>query len=292
VSHVARIAVLLAVLAAAPSPARASCPACATGTPTLGTPGAEVPFDGRLRFVVSERERDVAYAGVTMREARTDVGASWAPVAALTLTAGAPLVAHWATDGDETFGVGNASCGARLVVLRDRQLAPRHVLSIVAAGFFPAPPGLARRAENSGVPPLALATGVASWGGTAGVSYLALDGPFSLAASVSGIAWLDGPGLRRTGPSLLGSLVGQWHASPELALRLAVDARVDATSRGALGRPDPDSGGVVLSAGPELLFGLEHWLVVVLGVRVPVVQVDTGSRHEGLTVAATVVVDV
>lgn len=270
-----------------PAGARASCPMCSTGTQTLGIPGSEIPFDGRLRLGLGARSRSVDYGGVAVDELRFDASASWAPIAALVLSADVPVVYHGASDGTWAAGLGNVQVSGRVVVVRDRCFAPRHLLSLTAGVLLPAPTTGGQTLPSS----MRLAPGAPALGASVGVSYVGHADDFSLTASIGGLAWLDGPGSTRLGPSLAASVGLSWQLTSAVAVRLASDVRVDAPST-ALGGVDPSSGGVVLSAGPDLVFGLGDRVVLMVGARVPWFSADAGNRVERLSLAAAFVVDV
>src|SRR5262249_28399770 len=138
------IAMVAALTALAPRLALA-CASCGCGDPTLTVMGSETPFAGRIRASLEARTADaVVGAGAdreVTRDSRVDLGFSSAPLDRLVLAAGLPLVMRstQAADlpGESAIGPGDLELSARFVLLRDRPLAPRHLLSVVAGAGLP-----------------------------------------------------------------------------------------------------------------------------------------------------------
>ena len=278
-------------------PAVRACAACGCGDPTLTVAGTEQPFANRLRASAEARYRSdsVGEPGVDaidVREFRTDLSFAWAPGARLFLLATLPFVYREVTSAslakDRAWGIGDVELRAKLFAFRDREFAPRHLLSVVLG--LKAPTAPFRDDENGEPLPLEAQSGTGSWDLLVGPAYALFAGKVSLYAS----AQLQAPVATRAelepGPSLRGTLAAQYQALESLAVRPALDARWDAVSR-EQGELNPNSGGFVLFAGADVLVSPIEDFTVLAGVRVPVVQELTGYHDEGLTAALGVSVD-
>lgn len=290
--RIALVTALAAVGALAGAPARArACAACGCGDPTLVVMGAEQPFAGRMRLAGTLRHRaDRIGAGqdrVLLRETRLELSASWSPVDWLALSATMPIV-HRALDlGDgpygprapvDAFSPGDLEVRARIFVFRDRALSPRHLLAVQAG--LGVPTGATRALSNEIRLPQDALAGLGAWSPIAGVSYAFFDDPWSFYASA--VTWLriGGHDGERPGEQVRLGATLQRQLGAVLALRAAADLRVDAATRLEDGARDPNSGGAILYAGPDLVLSPLTDLLVVVGLRVPVVQGLRGAHVE------------
>ena len=130
------LALALGLALGTPAHARA-CATCGSGDPTLTVMGEGQPFEGRLRLSASlqyrwDRVSATAIDDVLLHEGRLDLGVSFAPTDRLTLSATLPVVfrdVRWQSLAHlQTIGLGDAEVRARLVLLRDRAVAPSHLL--------------------------------------------------------------------------------------------------------------------------------------------------------------------
>lgn len=291
-----------------------ACAACGCGDPTLVAAGTEQPFAGRLRASTEWRYRTDSIGEphvdrIEIEELRGDLSVAWAPIRDLFLVAAFPIIHRSTVDASlsktNNWGPGDAELRAKLFVYRDRDLAPRSLLAGLFGLKFPTAPF--RRNDLGERLPLEAQSGTGSLDLLAGASYAAFAGQFSAYAS----AQLSIPVLTRDdvtpGMALRSTLAAQYQITPWLALRPAVDVRADRPSRepaasGASGSngangantangangansagiaEDPNSGGLVLFAGGDVLATPLLDLTLSLGARAPVVQHLRGFHDEG-----------
>ncbi|MDQ2642334.1 MAG: transporter [Myxococcota bacterium] len=292
-----RLALLLALLLVLRAREAQACAACGCGDPTLVAAGTEQPFAGRLRVSSEWRYRTdvVGEPGVDrieIEELRGELSVAWAPLRELFLVAAFPLVHRSIVDASlaetSTWGPGDAELRAKLFLYRDRDLAPRSLLAGLFGLKFPTAPF--RRNELGERLPLEAQSGTGSLDLLAGASYAAFSGDFSAYAS----AQVALPLLTREdvnpGVALRSTLAAQYQLTPWLALRPAVDVRADRASEEE-GTRDPNSGGVVLFAGGDLLTTPLLDLTVSVGARAPLVQELHGFHDEGPVWSAAVAYD-
>ncbi len=240
--------------------------------------GAEQPFTGRLRVGGALRAwaMSTGTAGedeVSTRELRLDVSAAWSPLPWLTLSALVPLQLRELRDfslaHEAAWGPGEAEVGARAFVYRDREYAPRFLVSVLGGVKLPTSP--LRQDATGRVLALDAQPGSGSVDPFAGVGALVFLGPWSFAATAT--AYLPGPGHLefRAGPMLRTSVAAQAQASPLWAFRLGVDTKVEAP--GTLGGRAHEAGaGFAAFVGPDVLFSPAMDTVVQLGARIPVLN--------------------
>jgi hypothetical protein len=285
VFRTARLGLAAALAAAAlfvsvkPATARA-CAACGSGDPTLTVMGTEQPYAGRLRLALRGRVRGDRLDDVKVLEGRTDLSLAWSPLPSLSLSAELPVVARRVsvsgTPRGNPVSFGDAEARMRWFVYRDSALGPRHLLALV--GGVAAPTGEAS-AVDAGLPRDALA-GTGVWSPLLGVSYAYFANPFAFFASVAGylrVGTMDG---EAPGESLRGTVAVQHQVLPALALRFAADARVDARVRRLDGQREEGTGGGIAFAGLDVVVSLGGDVLLVAGLRVPVVQALEGDHVE------------
>ncbi len=264
-----------------------ACAGCDSGDPTLTAAGTEQPFAGRLRSALELRYRtdSLGRPGVDqsrIREVRTDVSLAWAPSEDLFLLAGVPLLYRKLENDnlaqDEVWALGELTLRAKWFVLRDRALAPRWLGAVLVGLKFPTAPRLKDRAGRY----LALEAqpGSGSLDGFVGPSLAAFAGAFSGYVS---LYWLE-PLLTRApltpGGSLRASAACQWQIQEPVALRVASDLRWEQPNREA-GQVDPNSGGAIVFAGPDLLWSPIMDFSMLLGARFPILERLRGGHAEG-----------
>jgi hypothetical protein len=283
-----RALVALALLACAlPARPAAACAACGCGDPTLTAAGAEQPFAGRLRSSLELRYRTDSIGEPRVDESeiielRADLSGSWAPLENLVFVLTMPLVYREVSDVtlavDRSWGPGDLELRSKLFVYRDRALAPRHLLAVTLGVKAPTAPF--RREADGELLPLEAQAGTGSWDVLAGPSYALFAGSFSLYTS----AQISIPLLTREelepGLSLRGTLAPQLQVGERVAVRGAVEARADQPSEEG-GAEDPNSGGLVMFAGGDVLVSPLLDLTLAAGARLPVVQALRGFHREG-----------
>lgn len=253
--------------------------------------GSEQPFAGRLRLALDVRVRGDRIDDVHILEGRTDLTVAWSPLDRLTLSLELPLVYRSVSVAGaaarDALSLGDVEARVRWFVYRDSALAPRHLLAIVAG--ISAPTGRAS-SDDAGLPHDALA-GSGVWSPLLGVSYAHFALPFSFFASVVGYARLGTMDGESPGESLRITTAGQYQATEAVALRWSIDARVDARVRTIDGQREHGTGGTILFTGPDVILSPVTDVVIVAGVRVPVVQALAGSHVETVLVSLTVAAD-
>ena len=272
-----------------------ACATCACGDPTLTVMGTEQPFAGRLRLSASFDLRSET-SGLTERtsieEQRLGFGTSYAIVDWLQVSLSVPLVRKHVTapdlSTDTTYNLGDLDLRARAVVWRDRNFAPRHLLSFNVGAELPTTPLL----EHNDGTSLAVEAqaGTGSLDPMFGLSYAFFANPISLFASTTAMISTRGHHEILAGPALLTSITAQVQPFEVLAFRLGLDTRVDAPA--LIGdEQDEDTGGFIAFVSPEVVLrAYMDWLVRV-AIRVPVFHRLRGARDEGLMMTVGVAHD-
>jgi hypothetical protein len=264
-----------------------ACAACACGDPTLTAVGVEQPFAGRLRSSLELRYRtdSIGAPGVDeteIVELRADLSTAWSPREVLSFVVTLPLVYREVTDVslavDRSWGPGDLEIRSKLFVYRDRALAPRHLLALMLG--LKAPTAPFRRDSEGELLPLEAQAGTGSWDLLVGPSYALFEGSFSLYASAQAQLPIVTSDDLEPGASLRATLAPQLQVLESFAVRGAVEARADRVSEEE-GEVDPNSGGVVVFAGGDLLVSPLLDLTLAAGARLPVLQALRGFHREG-----------
>ncbi|MCA9612697.1 MAG: hypothetical protein R3B99_11810 [Polyangiales bacterium] len=286
-----RVAFALVLLAFAPSAVRA-CSTCTVGDPTLTVMGAEQPNDGRLRFSGAlrwrtEREDD----GTRLVERRLELGLAWSPVTRVTLSANVPLVSRRARFSnlaeERSFGLGDVDLRARLLLFRDRALAPRHLLAAVVGLELPT----AIRTSGPFEDDPEQQPGTRTWDPIAGLTYGFFRAPFSLSTVAVVIAPLtEGVGRVRPGASARLSTRAQWQPWEVFGFALGVDARVDGREHTG-GQRERASGGAIVYGSAGVVLAPTEEVVIDLRLSLPAWQALRGGHEEGAVVFVGVAID-
>ena len=264
-----------------------ACAACGCGDPTLTAAGAEQPFAGRLRSSLELRYRtdSIGEPGVDeseIVELRADLSSSWAPLENLVFVLTMPLVYREVTDVtlavDRSWGPGDLELRSKLFVYRDRALAPRHLLAATLGLKVPTAPF--RRDADGELLPLEAQAGTGSWDLLLGPSYALFAGSFSLYTSAQVSIPLVTREELEPGASLRGTLAPQLQIVDSVAVRGAIEARADQASKES-GVEDPNSGGLVVLVGGDVLVSPLVHLTFAAGARLPAVQALRGFHREG-----------
>lgn len=288
---------LLATISLTPQRALA-CATCGCGDPTLTIMGAEQPFEGRLRFSLEAQGRwdrlgAEGVDGGELREGRITLGASFAPSDRVVLSAAWPLVLRDVSRQSGarfvTLGPGDAEVRARFVLLRDRAFAPSHLFGPTLG--LKLPTSLDQVGPNGELVPVDAQTGSGTVDPMFGLFYAHFADPWAVFASASVGIPLAGRYDESPGPSMRASVAGQYRLDRWITLRLGADARLDAPARVGEGT-DPRSDHFSLFASPDLLWSPVSDWVLVLGARVPVLQISEQGREEGWYFSLAVAVDV
>jgi hypothetical protein len=296
--------VLLGVLALAalhPPPA-AACSVCYCGDPTLLPVGLVQPEPGQLRlsldgsFLHKETGEEPAARLFTPRhlgedgfEAHDELRLTMTGALTLgdaTLTALVPWVSKTLTsregaavESGEASGPGDIELYARRQLFLSRRLAPvRHILSISAGVKLPT--GEARALGVDGAPlDSHLQPGSGSFDFLAGPAYTYDADPFSLYASVLGRYNGAGPDGLRYGASLLVNAAARYRLSDYALAAVQLSGRLTARDAGG-GGVDPNSGGAILFAAPQLVVRPAGRWALRAAVQLPVANALYGVQRE------------
>lgn len=295
---VAALATAVAVLLSASLPSRSlACATCSCGDPTLSVVGAEMPFGGRLRLALDFRHRTDAIGEtgrnrIELSEQKLEAKVAWSPIAELLLMASVPYLRRevgYVNGGRSVFWrPGDVELLARWFFFREPSFAPRHLLSWTITARLPTAPAEYDTAGKA--LPLELQSGTGAFDFATGPAYAGFAGDWSVYASVLVLVPLPSRFDVTRRPSLRGTLAGQWQPRTEFAVRLSADGRLDSTLDEA-GQTDPDSGGFILFAGPDVVLSPWTDLLLVAGLRVPVANALRGRHEEGIALSMSVVYD-
>lgn len=271
-------ALVSAALLLVPGPRAWACATCACGDPTLSSMGAEQPFEGRLRLSTTlrawghtmGREGEDATA---LRELRMDVAVAYAPVPWLMLAVNLPLQARETREvslaRERGWGVGDVDVSAKAFVWKDKDFSPDQLVSVVAGVKLPTAPTL--RAADGAVLGLDAQLGTGSVDPMAGLAWQGFRGPWSFLASAMGFLPTRGREGFRAGASVRTSLGAQYQPGTRWAVRLGLDTRVEAPND-IDGEREPDGGGFIAYASPDVIYSPATDVVLQAGVRVPFVS--------------------
>ncbi|MCB9594143.1 MAG: transporter [Sandaracinaceae bacterium] len=296
--RLAALALVMTSLALAATPGRASaCATCGCGDPTRTTMGTGQPYAGRLRLGANLRYRwdDVGDEGVdraTVHEVRLDLAAAYAPTDWLIVAASLPVLYRdvgWVNGGHaSTVSPGELELRARVVLLRDRAFAPRHLLG-VALGLK-LPTGIDQVTPGGTLLPIEAQPGSGTWDGIGGLFYTHLADPWAVFATAQVTVGWAGRYDESPGPSLRGGLALQYRFDANVTVRGGVDARWDAPAT-IEGQTDPSTEHVTLFASPDFLWSPEDDWLLTVGARIPVAQLSGQGRAEGWYFLVSAVVD-
>jgi hypothetical protein len=186
-------------------------------------------------------------------------------------------------------GLGDAELRAKYFVYQDRAFAPHHLIALQVGAELPTA-GTQRDAAGAVLPGEAqLGTGGVD--PILGASYGYFREPWSAYASATAVLPTASRAAIRPGPSLLGTVAGQYQINAGWAARLGVDTRLDQRSRNEGAGDDPDSGGFIAFLSPELVFSPASDLLVSASVHVPVVNALSGFHDEGVVAQTALTYD-
>jgi hypothetical protein len=275
-----------------------ACPTCTCGNPAMTSMGAEQPFSNRVRLAATMRIWQQTQGlenvdAVRLREARLDLTGSWSPTDWFTLSVNLPLQLREQQEvnlaREVAAGPGEVDLAARLVVFGRGRMRPPALISVIAGARLPTSPTFIDRDRR----PLSLDAQLGP-GGLApqlGVAWSGFFGDrWSAMASLLGEVPLAGRYGFQLGPS--GVLVGlaQYQPATWFGVRAGVDARLEGVSV-IDGRSDASLAGFLGSALADVVFGLSSRVLLLVGARVPVVDLRVGPVRTLPILLASVVVD-
>lgn len=284
-----RAALLAATLATTCSLGQSAraCATCGCGDPTLTSMGTGKPFAGRLRGALQLSYRTDAIGQgrvnrVELREGRLDASLAYAPVDYWFAVVAVPVVRKQVTfvnlEQHTRLSLGDIELRNKFFVYQDRDFSPRHLVAVEAGLKLPTAP-LERDAQGD-LLPLEVQTGTGSFDPILGASYALFLSPWSGYLSATGSYPTQGIEGSRASPSLRSTLAAQYQPVNLLALRLAVDTRLDGKAR-QHDAPEPDSGGFVAYLAPAVLLSPLTDLILTASVQVPVLNALHGYHDEG-----------
>ncbi|MFN0060956.1 MAG: transporter [Myxococcaceae bacterium] len=294
-----RFLVACALFAAglAATPARA-CATCACGDPTLTSMGVEQPYRGRLRFSAQLRAYTLGLGAVgqgasQVREVRLDLNAAYAPVEWLFLNLQVPLQAREVRNEnlsrEAALGLGEIEITGRVFGWKDRSFAPRHLVSML--GGLKLPTSFVQ-VDRAGAP-LSIdgQLGTGSLDPIAGLAYAGFySTTWSFFASATGYFPTHGRFGFRGGNALRTAVGTQFQPIRQLAFRLAIDGRLEAPNR-LFGVDDGISGGFLGFLSPDILWSPRMDLLVIAGVRWPVMNFIQGNYRQSPIITLAVAWD-
>lgn len=285
-----------ALLLGALNAARASaCASCGCGDPTLTAMGFEKPFKHRIRIALETRGGLHADPSSDERTliSRTTLSVSYSPTAWLSAAAQLPFAAAVTEaptrQSRSVYGLGDLELMVRVLPLRDRRFAPRHLAGGLVGLKFPTGP---RRTDSTGYPaPEDMQPGSGSWDGLFGLGYSYFGSAVAFFFSLS--YRLTSPGYRDVlrGASLGGTALLQVPLGRRLALQGGLEAGLTERTRLAPEVWAPNRGGFLLSLSYGAVLALRpDWLLRLL-VQSPIVQHWVGSQWESPTAILSLAVD-
>jgi hypothetical protein len=260
--------------------------------------GAEQPFANRVRLAATVRawQQSQGREGVDLvrlREARVDLTGSWSPTTWFSLSVNVPVQLREQRDPslarEVGLGSGEVDVAARFVVFGHDRMRPRALVSVIAGARLPTAPTLVDRNRQ----PLSLDAQLGA-GGLApqlGVSWSGFFGDrWSAMASVLGEVPLPGRFGLQLGPSAVLVSLAQFQPARWFAVRAGLDVRLEAVSV-VNGAPDASLSGLLGSALADVVFGLGNRVLLLLGARVPVVDLRVGPVRTLPIAVASVLVE-
>lgn len=280
----------------------AACSVCYCGDPTLLPVGLAQPEEGRLRLSLDgtflHKEAGEAPSPAQLpRHAGGGEGFESHDEFRLSMTGAVVLrgyqfsaVVPWVSkelslqEGakvtrGQLSGPGDVELYARRMWFLSPRLAPKRHLVGLSAGIK-LPTGMSRLLTEEGtlVDPH-LQPGSGSLDVLAGVSYLYDADPFSLYASLLGRQNGEGSGGLRYGASLFANVAARYRLGESLLVGLEVNGRVTAYDQEGEER-DPDSGGVIVFATPQVAFRPWERFTLRAQVQLPLWEGLFGTQRE------------
>jgi hypothetical protein len=264
-----------------------ACGTCSVGDPTLTVVGFEQPKANRFRTsaIVRLRNDRIGEAQVdqlTLAEQRMELAAAYSPSDRFTASVMMPLVHRLVTAVNlaeaDIWAPGDLELRLRGVIWRDRQFAPRHLISLIGGLEFPTG---SVETDAQGVPlPLEFQAGTGSWDPIAGASYSMFSDPWSLYVSSTAIFPTKGIADTQAGISFRQTVLCQIQPWRFLAFQAGAELRIDRPGYVA-GVRDPNTGGFI-TYGSAGLIALPHEKILLQATAaIPLIQRLDGHHQEG-----------
>jgi hypothetical protein len=289
---------LVALVILTASAAAWACPTCTCGNPAMTAMGAEQPFANRVRVALTTRawQQSQGRDGVDLvrlREVRVDLTGSWSPTPWFALSVNVPVQLREQRDvslaREVGLSPGEVDVAARFVVYGHDRMRPPALVSVIAGARLPTAPTLVDRQGQ----PLSLDAqpGAGGLAPQLGVSWSGFFGDrWSAMASVLGEVPLQGRFGFHLGPSAVIVSLAQFQPARWFAVRAGLDVRLEGLSF-LNGEPDASLSGFLGSALADVVFGLGNRVLLLLGARVPVVDLRVGPVRTLPIAVASVLVE-
>lgn len=291
-----RIGVVFSVLFASVALA---CPTCTCANPALTSIGADRPFDNRIRLASTfraweQRDGTKQLDVSVLRELRMDLTATWSPDARWTFLVNLPLQLRERQDvslaRERGFGTGEIDLSTRILLVGVEGLRPRHLISAVASVRLPTAPTL--RASSGAELNVDAQLGPGSFVPSVGMLWSAFIGDqWSTFVSLMGEVPIEGRFGLRVGPGVQALGTTQFQPLKWLGLRAGVDARYEFSSY-LRGVEQTHVSGLLLQPLVDVIVSPHNRVLIIGGVRVPVLDTRPGPVWNSPTAILSVVVDV
>ena len=276
----------------------AACGTCSVGDPTLTIVGFEQPKANRVWTSAAVRHRndsigDESIDQLTLSEQRLELAGAYSPIDRLTLSLMMPLVHRLITEVNlaeaNIWAPGDLDLRLRGVIYRDREFAPRHLVSLIGGLEFPT--STIEYGPEGRPLPLEFQAGTGSWDPIVGASYSMFMDPWSLFVSSTAIFPTTGTADTRASTSFRQMALGQYQPWRFLAFQLGAEFRLDGPGF-IEGVRDPNTGGHI-TYGTLGIVGLPHERVVIHATAaLPLIQRLDGTHREGFAFTAGLVYEI
>jgi hypothetical protein len=275
-----------------------ACGTCSVGDPTLTIVGFEQPNKNRVRASATLRHRNDSIGEddvdrLTLSEQRMELGGAYSPTDRVSLSLMMPVVHRLITEVNlaeaSIWAPGDLDFRVRGVVWRDRDFAPRHLVSLIGGLEFPTS---SIEYDENGVPlPLEFQAGTGSWDPIVGATYTMFSDPWSVYASSVAIFPTEGIAETRASSSFRQTALSQYQPWPFMAFQLGAEFRFDGP--GYIGGVrDPNTGGYI-TYGTFGLVGLpQDKIMIHATAALPIVQRLDGTHREGFAFTAGLVYEI
>lgn len=285
------------MVALGPSEASA-CGTCGVGDPTLTIVGFEQPKAHRFRSSATVRHRndrigDPQVDQLQLSEQRLEIAGAYSPTDRVTISAMMPVVHRFVTAVNlaetDIWAPGDLELRFRGVIFRDREFAPRHLVSLIAGLEFPTS---TIETDGNGVPlPLEFQSGTGSWDPIAGVSYAFFSDPWSLYVSSVTTFPTTGTADTQAGISSRQTVISQFQPWTFLGFQVGAEFRWDGPGF-IQGERDPNTGGHITYGTFGLVAMPHEKLLMHFTAAVPLIQRLDGAHRESLAIIGGLIYEI